>query len=515
MVVVEVGVADLRALTGLSDAQIENGLTELGAPAVKEKEKLVVELTPNRPDMFFIEGLARALLAYYKGKVKNYKTVEKNGFVLKVKRVESRPFVAAAVVKGVKLDENTLNYLIDGQEKLHETIGRKRRKVAIGLHNADAVHFPLVYEAVEEGMFIPLGWKQNATIEQIMVEHRIARVYSGLTAKPYPVVSDAEGIISLPPLINCERTRLEPGMENVLIETTGTHKETVEYVAVLLACTLADRGGTVYTVNIGREKTPALNARKMDFDRDGINALLGVDWNAAKMARLLRRLGLLIKGGKILIPPYRIDITQSADIAEDAAIAYGYDRFKPLLPDFFSEGKAAAAYEEISEIMRRMGFIETKTFTLTDKEMLRILGVVGEEVKNPTSSEYSVIKPIGVTGLLGVLIKNKMAGLPQFFYEITTVYKDGEERIKLCFCIRARNFGYQKARGYLQTLLKECGRTFELKHTNAYTFLEKTTSSCVIINKNENGFFGLLSEETKKSFGLTDEIYICEIGLPL
>src|SRR3989442_9033960 len=102
-----------------------------------EGDVISFDIFPNRPDMYSVEGIARALRGFLGLEVGPAKFPVRAGSIefLVDKSVEVvRPYGVGGVVRGVELNDESLASLVDLQEKLHLTIGRRRRKVAIGIH---------------------------------------------------------------------------------------------------------------------------------------------------------------------------------------------------------------------------------------------------------------------------------------------------------------------------------------------------------------------------------------------
>ena len=59
-----------------------------------------------------------------------------------------RPYAVGGIVRGLEFEDALLRSLVDLQEKLHLTVGRRRKKVAIGFHDMDKVTPPYTYKAV-------------------------------------------------------------------------------------------------------------------------------------------------------------------------------------------------------------------------------------------------------------------------------------------------------------------------------------------------------------------------------
>ncbi|PSH00945.1 MAG: hypothetical protein BRC30_00865 [Nanohaloarchaea archaeon SW_7_46_7] len=125
----------------ISEEHLYEEASYLGAHWNHEQgEKWEVETYPNRPDLLSVEGLARAYRGFFdiETGVRNYKT-SKGDIKLDVdKSVEKvRPYIGGAVVRDVELTPRIINGLIQLQEKLHHTLGRRRDKIAIGLHDLE------------------------------------------------------------------------------------------------------------------------------------------------------------------------------------------------------------------------------------------------------------------------------------------------------------------------------------------------------------------------------------------
>ncbi len=81
MVVVEFSYKDMKKMVDIPREKMVAALSDLGAPSEYEAEvdKIICELTPNRPDWYSMEGLARALRAYLFNESPEYRT-KKSGY---------------------------------------------------------------------------------------------------------------------------------------------------------------------------------------------------------------------------------------------------------------------------------------------------------------------------------------------------------------------------------------------------------------------------------------------------
>lgn len=520
MAVITISASEIIKLTGLKISEVLESLNDIGMPCkmdeneigVEEKnDKIYVEVTPNRPDLFSIEGIARALNAFHGKKIPIYKAKKANYLATIDASVgASRPYLVSAVVKNVNMNEQVLKSLIQLQEKLHETVGRKRKKLAIGIHDADAVVFPLTYKFVKNEQFVPLDFEKEMDVSEILKNHPKGRMYAHLVKDEYPMLYDQKGVISFPPIINSERTRVTEKTKNLVIEITGTHLSTLSGVLNILVYALADRGGEIYEVKVGEEFYPKLASRKMKLEIEKINVLLGEKFSERDIHDHLARLGWGKGKGYALIPPYRIDISHYADVAEDVAISYGYNNFVPSMPDFFSPGMLAYSYEDVREAMIGMGFVEMVNYTLTNEEKLFDEGTV-QRIINPKTKEFTLLR----TGIIGSLLENvalnKSHPLPIKIFEIGRLYLN-EERISLGFAISDERLDFSAAKGVLQALEQFLDGEIVLRSLESPIFI-KGRGASVFKNGEEFGKIGEVSPDVLERFGIQNPVVVCELIL--
>ena len=113
-------------------------------------EEIKVEFFPNRPDNLSVEGVARSFKGFIGQEIglPKYEIIESGESVTVSDEVaEIRPYIAFAKIEGVDFSGDKLKYIMDFQENLHWVIGRDRKKVAIGIHNADVIKGPFKYIA--------------------------------------------------------------------------------------------------------------------------------------------------------------------------------------------------------------------------------------------------------------------------------------------------------------------------------------------------------------------------------
>ncbi len=266
MPTVEFATEDLLNLLGgkdLSLTELEESIPMIGVSLEEiDEEKMVLEVFPNRPDMLSIEGFVRAFKGFFgleKGFI-DYEVLKSDITLYVDPSVEKiRPFVCAAQIDGVKINDFGLRSLMNVQEKLHTTHGRNRVKVAIGVHDSDKLTPPYTYKAVKPDSisFIPLDTQDEMNLIEILEKHPKGVDYAFTLegAEKYPIIVDSQqNVLSFPPIINGELTRITEETKNLFIEVTGKSQLAVDQALNIVVTSIADRGGKIKSVEIKHKK---------------------------------------------------------------------------------------------------------------------------------------------------------------------------------------------------------------------------------------------------------------------
>jgi phenylalanyl-tRNA synthetase beta chain len=243
-----------------------------------------------------------------------------------------------------------------------------------------------------------------------------------------------DNVLSFPPIINGERTRVTIDTKNILLDTTGTDRRAVG-VAVNIICTaMAEAGATIETIGIGGVETPTLAPSVRTVSVSECSRLLGVGLTAATMAELLRkmRFGAETEGAdmiKVQVPCYRADIMHDWDLFEDVAIAFGYDKLQDIPPKTYTVGKPHPVQVNAAlarEVFCGLGYLEVMPFTLTNEEILYRRMQRPEQpgvlrVMHPISIENTVVRTDLLPLLLEFLNLNRHRELPQRLFTVGDV----------------------------------------------------------------------------------------------
>mgnify|MGYP000167935427 FL=1 len=347
-----------------------------------------IEYNPNRPDFSTDYGLARALNSFlqFESKFDSYNVKESNVSVTVDKSTSKvRPYIVAALVKDINLDDESIRQIINMQEDLHNGIGRKRRKASIGIHNFDVIKPPIYYKTVGENFsFITLNNLKSSTIREILDNTDVGKSYGHIISgnSIYPILVDSvDGVLSFPPIINSDLTRLTNETSNLFIDVTGTDFNAINNALSVLFTTLADAGGQVYSVKVNYSDqvfiTPKINSSKLPVDLAYATSLLGLEISEKEAINCLQRcrMNSIIENNTVMVkpPPYRFDLIHPVDLIEEIAIGYGINNITPTVPITDLAGNPNNKQRIISmvrEVLIGLGLIEIMTFGLISNDHL-------------------------------------------------------------------------------------------------------------------------------------------------
>ena len=505
-----------------------------------DKDIVRVEYNPNRPDLSSDYGVARALrgLLEIETGMPKFNLAGKSELALTVEATVSkiRPYAIAFVAKNGRLDDETLKQLIIMQEDLHNGVGRERKKASIGIHNLDVIKFPVTYKTVKgDYSFRPLDEPSELSINQILKELEIGKQYGQILSAfdRYPLIVDSTGLVlSLPPIINGQATKVNDKCRNLFVEVTATDQKTAEDLLAILAITLYEAGFEIKTVSIdsGKRKieTPQMKPRVISADMGYVDSILGLTLDSKQIISCLEKSRLDAKavGNKIIctIPRYRIDISHPIDISEEVAIGYGIYNLEPKVPNSLTTGKrdSLSTYlNAIRETMIGLGMIESLSFLLTSKDVqYKAFGILSKDelsVEGSKSTEHEILPNSLVPLLLQSLSYNIHEQYPQGLFEIGKTfvksYSTIEERWSISAVVAHADASYTDIKSRMQALLRSCfGKEAITRASTNHMFMEGRCAE-VIFDGKPIGVLGEIIPIALENFKLRVPVAAFEINL--
>lgn len=524
---------DLADLVGksLSIEEFVDRITFMGAsPEGVHGDVMTFDVFPNRPDMYSVEGIARGLRGFLGLEVglPVYRS-EPSGIEFLVDRsvADVRPFAVGGIVRGLELEDAVLRSLVDLQEKLHLTVGRRRKKVAIGIHDMDKVTPPYTYKAVlpPDVRFTPLGLAQELDLLEILTKHEKGREYAHLVASQpvFPIITDARGqVLSFPPVINGILTQLTPDTRNLFIDVTGTDLEAVNGCLAILSTALAERGGRIQTVTTTYSDrtfvTPDLAHRAHSLVLRRANELLGLSLKPAEAVEGLRRMRHDARASgdaiSVLSPAYRLDLLHEVDLAEDLAIASGYDRYPRGLPRRQTIGESLAA-NDFAETLRVLlvgyGYQEVMSLTVASpKDGFETPDRV--VIRNPLSEDLTTLRSSLLPSLMNIFRLNKHRELPQRVFEISEVVLEARNVRRIGAAAIHHKASFTEAKSLVLSLMRDVGHTAEVDAVEDRNFLPGRAAS-VHVDGGEIGRFGEVHPRILEAYTLVQPVMAFELDV--
>ena len=421
-----------------------------------------IDIPANRYDLLCMEGISRALNVF-RGVEPSpvFRMIEPANGAPRQKMIQKpetmlvRPFVVCAVLRGVKFDKARYDSFIDLQDKLHQNICRRRTLVAIGTHDLNTVKGPFTYEAhpPKDIKFTPLKQTREFNAAELMEHYKsdqklkhFLHIIDGSVV--FPVIYDAERtVLSLPPIINGAHSAISLDTTDVFIECTATDLNKAKIVLNTVVTMFSEYSANKFAVepvdvvsSSGDERAyPDFMTRFVDVDPDYVRKRIGVtqaDIDTKAMAALLCRMQLPTKiDGDVLrveVPPTRSDILHPCDVAEDVAIAYGYNNInkEKAGPNVVTVG-AQQPLNNFSDLVRQemasQGFSEVLTWILCshDDNFANVNreddGNCAAIVANPSSLDVQVARSSLLQGVLKAMGANKDAPVPAKLFEVGDV----------------------------------------------------------------------------------------------
>jgi len=260
----------------------------------------------------------------------------------------------------------------------------------------------------------------------------------------FPVIYDQNRVVlSLPPIINGDHSKIKLSTKNILIEITATDFTKANVVLNTMVTMFSQYCATPYSIEnvevIGTDGTPQvfpdISSRTQTATLEYINRCIGVDVPSESVVALLNRMSLpaelVGKEVRVSVPPTRSDILHACDIMEDVAIAYGFNNLPRVVPKIVTAGKPQAL-SKLSDLLRdeiaHAGYSEVLTWCLCSKDdnfklLNRRDDATAVLIGNPKTPEFQCGRLTLFSGLLKSVSANKEYSLPINLFEMGDILR--------------------------------------------------------------------------------------------
>lgn len=291
--------------------------------------------------------------------------------------------------------------------------------------------------------------------------------------------------------------------------------------AVNLLCKIAGAEIASPIIDSNNAKT---SRRTITVSSNWINKFLGINITAHEMATILTRLAFDVNVTThelaVHVPSWRSDVTMPADLAEEVARIYGYDRIPVALP--LEEDKTPKPNtnfnlrKKVTLFLKAAGFTEIKTSPFVGTELLTKSNLKALEhltLVNPLTVDQEFMRTSLIPQLLDVASRNKPFFPTVSLFEIDHVFlpkgnhqpEEYNHATLLTTQGTVRNF-----KGVVEKLLDELGvaqytfRQYEKGDKMVDRLFTPTHTAQIIINNNVVGFIGIVKPDVAMNFNLTN-----------
>ena len=540
---VEVG-ADAIELLGLHDTVVE------------------YEVTSNRVDCYSVMGIAREAAAtfnkpFYAPEVKVTGNDEKaeNYVKVTVENTELCPRYCARVVKNVKIGPSPkwmqeclvsvgirpINNLVDITNYVMEEYGQPMH--AYDLATIKGQH--IIVKCAQDGdEFVTLdGQTRKLDHDVLMINDEEGPVgIAGIMGGQNSMITDqVQTVLFEAACFDGTNIRLSSKRVGMRTDASGKFEKGLDpenaRAAIDRACQLMEELGAGEVVGGCVDIYPnPVEERKVAFEPEKINALLGTNLTAEQMLEYLNRVELKLdpETNMIVVPTFRQDIFRTADIAEEVARFFGYDNIPTTLPKATTAGGVSFG-ERIEQIARDVaemdGFSQGYCYSFESPKVFDKLLYAPDaperqaiQILNPLGEDFSIMRTVSVNGLLVSLgnnynHRNKSVKL----YELGNVYLPKslpltelpDERKQLTLCMYdAGDFFTMK--GTIENFMERVG----MKKKAVYDpkagipYLHPGRQAKIIYDGVEIGFLGELHPQAAKNYEIGTRAYVAVLDMP-
>lgn len=521
------------------------------------------EITSNRPDCFSILGLARESAATFDKELKypNIEVKEKaqgnaaDMIAVQIDNPELCQRYIARVVKNVKVEPSPrwmrkrlraagvrpINNIVDITNYVMLELGQPMHAFDIDDIEERKI---IVRNAVDGEEITTLDGNQRKLDSSMLVISdakkavAVAGVMGGENSK---VSGEAEAILFESACFNGPNVRLTAKKLGLRTDASAKYEKGLDpnlaYDAVNRAVQLVELLGAGDVVPGMVDCYP--NKREswtLEYSPDRINALLGTDISGEEMALIFEKIEIKVdrEGHKATIPTFRPDLESEADLAEEVARFYGYDKIEPTLaagtPTVGKRTYSQTIKEIIKTSMTANGLCEAMSFTFESPKVFDKLRIPGGSplrnavtISNPLGEDFSVMRTTTLNGMLNSLAinynrRNDEAALFQlgkiYLPKSLPLTELPDEVYKLTIGMYGEGTDFYSLKGIAESLFDRLGiKGVQYRADKALQWGHPGRTADVLINGESLGFIAELHPGIAENYGIGARAYIAVLDV--
>ena len=516
-----------------------------------------LEVTPNRPDLNSVIGIAREISAVTGNPLKmpnpapQEQSEPAEKFVrVRIDNTDLCPRYTARVIHGVKVGPSpawlrerlervgvrSISNVVDVTNYVMLEIGQPLHAFDYHLLSTPEI---IVRNATEGEEFTTIdGQKRNLTSEMLVIADSkraiaLAGVMGGQNTEINERTADVliESAYFQPQNVRRTSKKMDLRTESSYRFERGCDPNAVDWASRRAAqLILETAGGKLARGVVDIYPTPA-KLKQIALRHEKVSQLLGIELSAKQITDYLKALGLDLSDNSVQIPTYRVDLKREIDLIEEIARLHGVDKI-PATPPRGAIGNHPydAVHDQIAEARRlltALGLNESQGQTLISDASAKLVSNELVSLENPLSSDMNVLRPSLLPGLLDALRHNiNHKNLDVALFEIGRVFPVGREERRVAIALTGRRgaafwsgedreakFDVYDLKGMIEDFLEHFGvRGVTYARRNDATSL-MIESATVHLGKFTLGEFGQLLPPLARRYDLRDPVFLGELNL--
>lgn len=542
------------------DAPIgESAITYLG----RDDVVFEFEITSNRVDCYSVLGIAREAAATF-GKEFCMPQVKEAGdskdveqyIRVTVKDEELCPRFTARVVKNVKIAPSPawmqhrlashgirpINNIVDITNYVMEEFGQPMHAYDMDTIAGNEI---VVRRAQEGETFVTLDGQERKLDETMLMicdgekPIGLAGIMGGENSM---ITDDVHTMLFEAACFNGTNVRLSSKKVGLRTDASSKFEKGLDpnlaIEAINRACELVEELGCGEVVDgVVDVHTPLPGGHEIPFDPEGINGLLGINISEEEMIEYLHKVELEVDKDRRLViaPSWRQDMLREADVAEEVARFFGYDKIPMTLPSGEATAGKLSYPRSVERLVREAaeiaGFSEAMTYSFESPKVFDRLLLPADSplreaitIANPLGEDYSIMRTISLNGMLTSLgtnysHRNKAVCL----FEAANIYipkalpltELPDERMQITFGMYGCG-DFFNMKGVLEDVFTRCGvkerRTYD--PTEKKPFFHPGRQADVFVGDQKVAYLGEVHPIVAQDYGIKTRAYIAVIDLP-
>jgi len=312
--------------------------------------------------------------------------------------------------------------------------------------------------------------------------------------------------------------------------------------AALMAASLLAQFGGRATKELADVYPQPRKKKEVILRHRRIADLLGVEVEESFVKKTLTDLEFSVEAGQsgvwlVKVPFFRVDIDREADLVEEIARFYGYEKIPSVLPPLKVvepiPDKKKDRVAKLRPVLFHHGFNEVINFSFSDPEKEEIFGtgLKAVEIRNPISTRSSLLRTTLLGGLMETLAWNKNRGLDGVhIFEIGNIYfwdeMDCREKLSLALLSaglldephwqkKSQEADFFHLKGACEALMKQLRYEPFSFESEGRPLFEPGCSLALVYKEEKVGYLGLVRKKIMDGFSAKQAVYAAEIDLEL